>query len=48
VVLEGVTFMEGQLEYRVPIGEVKVSLRKFVFDYLVVVITQDGLDRGKT
>jgi len=45
---EGVTFVEGQLEYRVPVGEVEVRLRKFVLDYLVVVITRNGLDRGKT
>jgi hypothetical protein len=45
---EGVTFVEGQLDYRVPVGEVKVRLRKFVLDYLVVVITHDGLDRDKT
>ena len=36
--------MEGQLEDRVPVGEVEARLRIFVLDYLVVVITHDGLD----
>jgi len=45
---EDITFVVGELEYRVPVGEVEVRLRKFVLDYLVVVITHDGRDRNKT
>jgi len=45
---EDITFVVGQLEHRVPVGEVEVRLLKFVLDYLVVVITHYGRDWSKT
>ena len=45
---ENITLVVGQLEYQVPVGEVEVRLRKFVLDYLVVVITHYGRDWSKT
>ena len=47
MVLKNITFVVGELEYQVPVGEVEVNLRKFMLDYLVVVITHYGRDHSK-
>jgi len=45
---EDITFVVGELEYRVPVGEVEICLRKFMLKYLIVVITHYGRDQSKT